>query len=74
MIFVSLSEPDGDWLGHWYFDALPRVGDRIAILADRYEVLGVEHWPHIDGVPDDDPSLPRTKIFVRPLPSTGDVH
>ena len=46
MIVACLAEGD-DWLGNWKFKVLPRVGERIIIPPDHYEVTEVEHWPNL---------------------------
>ena len=33
------------WLGDWSFKVLPRVGERIILPPNRYQVTEIEHWP-----------------------------
>ncbi|MCP5403788.1 MAG: hypothetical protein H6917_15560 [Novosphingobium sp.] len=64
MIVATLTEGDGNWLGFWHFDTLPRTGEYIILAGDEYEVVAIEHWPQIDGMPLDDSNKAHIRIHV----------
>jgi hypothetical protein len=69
MIIACLTEDDGTYIGDWCFDALPRIGEQIVIPADRYEVIGVKHWPAMKGQPVRAADETSVRLRIRLIPA-----
>ena len=44
---AAVTDVDGASHGHWTFSSTPRVGEKVMLAEERFEVVDVEHWPEI---------------------------
>ena len=44
---AAVTDVDGASHGHWTFSSTPRVGEKVMLAEERFEVVDVEHWPTI---------------------------
>ena len=46
LIGASIVDADqGEFIGHYWFSALPRIGESVALDGGEWLVAKIEHWP-----------------------------